>query len=1098
MTATLRPYLNAVRATLQAAMCLENFSSQVVERHNKPEVEVRSSKELLLQPVIISRNEKEKVLIEGSINSVRVSIAVKQADEIEKILCHKFMRFMMMRAENFFILRRKPVEGYDISFLITNFHTEQMYKHKLVDFVIHFMEEIDKEISEMKLSVNARARIVAEEFLKNPYLFAVSCCIGSGAGAKNMQVVPKCKIGGNSDTGGSQRPGIVVGRLKPNRNAPTNLERIHQNSTRRQLSTAPNTSRYRSEGDHLVDGHTPRSVNVRYSFNPERLKQARQHVEKAIKLRKIFMVHGPYPVIRRRLLGRGWVEKKFPRVPKAAAKRERIPDGERDEDGDDSDIPFDDEEEEEEDEQQDDPDGTLSLMSRLVRNQTPYFIWTNRRDVIDCRFLRKDQMMNHYAKAGTFTTKVGLCLNLRNLPWFDQADADTFFPRCYRLGAADEKHAFIEDFQLTAARSLLKLVVKRYWNKSIFTESLDTNENDLLDVQLSPEGKKSPGRKRIFLSSRLVETAIRACEEHLASLRHQDIDRDFESPLLMTKTHWKDFLHEYYQVAHEEADIVQTGAYVDRCEGILARLKKVVPQLEMEGDRNIWIVKPGAKSRGRGIMCMDHLEEIVKLVDCDPMIVKDGKWVVQKYIETPLLIFGTKFDLRQWFLVTDWNPLTIWFYRQSYIRFSTQPFSLHNLDTSIHLCNNSIQKHLENSLNRHAGLPPDNMWSSDQFQLHLRQMGAPEAWSRVIVPGMKTAIIHAMQTSQDLVEFRKSSFELYGADFLFGENYQPWLIEINASPTMAASTTITSRLCASVQEDTLRVVIDRKYDRNCSTGNFELIYKQAAVEVPQYVGTSLLVEGSTVKKPRHSFQRSPVPGDTRNGCDTQSPKTPKLVFQRANHSVPRAATPCWVTKSSKATEPASPGKENKAKEKAATSKIPVASDAPKLSTKLITDPRNRKVLMAHSMATTTTTTLGDDVSQPAQLCVKSSSQKLTTCPGQSALHHTKPSNLMGLVVRDRVPSKATQVAGRELFLKLHLQKTRAASASGKPPVSNTFVRPNMQECLQHFKQCFLQHVPMPLTPLSPLTMNLPSTAKLNAIRASMIKKWNLRRDGTFR
>lgn len=38
----------------------------------------RSSKELLLQPVLISRNDKEKVLIEGSINSVRVSIAVKQ------------------------------------------------------------------------------------------------------------------------------------------------------------------------------------------------------------------------------------------------------------------------------------------------------------------------------------------------------------------------------------------------------------------------------------------------------------------------------------------------------------------------------------------------------------------------------------------------------------------------------------------------------------------------------------------------------------------------------------------------------------------------------------------------------------------------------------------------------------------------------------------------------------------------------------------------------------------------------------------------------------------------------------------------------------
>jgi actin related protein 2/3 complex subunit 4 len=38
---TLRPYLAAVRTTLTAAMCLENFASQNVERHNKPQVEDR-------------------------------------------------------------------------------------------------------------------------------------------------------------------------------------------------------------------------------------------------------------------------------------------------------------------------------------------------------------------------------------------------------------------------------------------------------------------------------------------------------------------------------------------------------------------------------------------------------------------------------------------------------------------------------------------------------------------------------------------------------------------------------------------------------------------------------------------------------------------------------------------------------------------------------------------------------------------------------------------------------------------------------------------------------------------------------------------------
>jgi len=73
-------------------------------------ISTRTSLEVLLNPLTISRNEKEQVLIEPSINSVRMSIRIKQQDDIERILCHKFTRFMMMRAENFVILRRKPVQ----------------------------------------------------------------------------------------------------------------------------------------------------------------------------------------------------------------------------------------------------------------------------------------------------------------------------------------------------------------------------------------------------------------------------------------------------------------------------------------------------------------------------------------------------------------------------------------------------------------------------------------------------------------------------------------------------------------------------------------------------------------------------------------------------------------------------------------------------------------------------------------------------------------------------------------------------------------------------------------------------------------------------
>jgi hypothetical protein len=45
-----------------------------------------------MNPVVVSRNESECVLIEGSINSVRISVKVKKADDLEDFLAKKFMR----------------------------------------------------------------------------------------------------------------------------------------------------------------------------------------------------------------------------------------------------------------------------------------------------------------------------------------------------------------------------------------------------------------------------------------------------------------------------------------------------------------------------------------------------------------------------------------------------------------------------------------------------------------------------------------------------------------------------------------------------------------------------------------------------------------------------------------------------------------------------------------------------------------------------------------------------------------------------------------------------------------------------------------------
>uniref|UniRef100_A0A4W3IM22 Tubulin tyrosine ligase-like family, member 3 n=1 Tax=Callorhinchus milii TaxID=7868 RepID=A0A4W3IM22_CALMI len=471
-------------------------------------------------------------------------------------------------------------------------------------------------------------------------------------------------------------------------------------------------------------------------------------------------------------------------------------------------------------------------------------------------------MINHYVGAGSFTTKAGLCVNLRNFQWFHQVNPDIFFPRCYRLAAAEEKQAFIEDFRLTTARNILKWVVEqKKKNDHILTENKNQKEES---VSSGKKGTREEGTHLkanislccVVISSQLVQTAVLACEEHLNYLEHKDIDVSLDAPPAITEECWDRIIQQYYQVIHNGAMIQDWSSYVGVCTHILRQLQAASPQMDMEGMHNIWIVKPGAQSRGRGITCMNRLEEILKVVCGEASIFSEGKWVVQKYIENPLLIYGTKFDVRQWFLVTDWNPVTIWFYKDCYLRFSSQPFSLKNLDISIHLCNNSIQRRCENSSSRHPMVPTDNMWTSEQFKDYLRKNGKGSMWEHIISPGMKKAIIHTMQMVQDGMKPRKNSFELYGADFLIGKDYIPWLIEINCSPTMSPSTAVTAMLCTNVQEDTIKVVVDRRNERTCDIGRFELLYRQPVMDIPLYIGINLLVEGSCIRKPRPPVQKN--------------------------------------------------------------------------------------------------------------------------------------------------------------------------------------------------------------------------------------------------
>ena len=49
------------------------------------------------------------------------------------------------------------------------------------------------------------------------------------------------------------------------------------------------------------------------------------------------------------------------------------------------------------------------------------------------------------------------------------------------------------------------------------------------------------------------------------------------------------------------------------CLDVVNKLKEMYPQFNMDGERNIWILKPAGSSRGRGIVLYKNLVEILDL-----------------------------------------------------------------------------------------------------------------------------------------------------------------------------------------------------------------------------------------------------------------------------------------------------------------------------------------------------------------------------------------------------------------------------------------------------------------------------------------------------
>ena len=116
------------------------------------------------------------------------------------------------------------------------------------------------------------------------------------------------------------------------------------------------------------------------------------------------------------------------------------------------------------------------------------------------------------------------------------------------------------------------------------------------------------------------------------------------------------------------------------------------PKTHQNG-KNIWILKPAAFNRGRGIRVFDKLSTLNAIIDKKKQKIKTSqipsRFVIQKYIEKPLLIENRKFDIRMWVLFGLDNK--VYMFKEGYLRTSSVEYDFNNLENEyVHLTNNAV------------------------------------------------------------------------------------------------------------------------------------------------------------------------------------------------------------------------------------------------------------------------------------------------------------------------------------------------------------------------------------------------------------------------
>ena len=243
-----------------------------------------------------------------------------------------------------------------------------------------------------------------------------------------------------------------------------------------------------------------------------------------------------------------------------------------------------------------------------------------------------------------------------------------------------------------------------------------------------------------------------------------------------------------------------------------------------KADAPIWILKPSTVNKGAGIEIVHLYEQLVDICwsECDIR-----EWVLQRYIDPPLLLGKRKFHIRAYVLAV--SALRVYFFRdclalccgRKYKRFDTS-------NKFAHLTNTAYQD-----------LDPDfveddcvRLWNDDDAAEILVQDGTcstlDDAKTRVedIVDQMERItgeLFKAYKNEFSVFAPLEGCFEHFGFDFMVGQDWKVSLLEVNPGPDFKQTGARLSRVIETLMCDTIDAAL-LEDNGSLQVGRLALVY----------------------------------------------------------------------------------------------------------------------------------------------------------------------------------------------------------------------------------------------------------------------------------